>query len=78
MRHLLGADELVEFLFGQVAEFQGGLLQAGALVMGFFGDFGGFVVADLRTQRGDQHQRILHVLLDALLIQLHSVARSGR
>ena len=78
MRHIFGADDFVEFFAGEVAELQGSFAQAEVLVVSLVRDLGGFVVADFRAQRGDQHQRILHVLLDALAIRAPCPARSGR
>ena len=41
----------MEFLAGEVAEFQRGFEQAGLIDMGRVGDLGGFVVSNLRRQR---------------------------
>ena len=40
--------------------------------MGFLGDRGGVVVADVRVERGDQHQRRAHQLVDATVVGLDS------
>ena len=57
--HVLGADQLVELLGGQVAELDRRLLQGLPVVVGVLGDRGGLVVADVRVERGHEHQRAL-------------------
>src|SRR5690242_21928677 len=68
--HILGLDEGVEFGGGDEAELDGGFPQAEAFVMRGLGDFGGVVVADFGRERGDQHQRIVHVAVDGVLVRL--------
>ena len=38
--------------------------------MRFLGDLRGFVIADVRIERGDQHEGILHVVIDSLQVRL--------
>src|SRR5262245_51348577 len=54
--HVRWTDPAVELLGGDVAELQRGLPEAEALVMGRQGDLGGLLVADVRRQRGHQHE----------------------
>ncbi len=54
--HLLRPHPLVELLGRDEARGDGGLAQAGALLVRLLGDLGGLVVADVRIQRRDQHQ----------------------
>ena len=67
-----GSNKLVEFLRGQVTQFKRGFAKAEMLVMCFVRDFRRFVVANLGAQSGDQHQRVLNVLLDAFAIDFHA------
>jgi len=66
--HVLGFDEGVEFFGGDVAEFEGGIAEADAGVVGGFGDLGGVVVADLGDERGDEHHGIVDVAVDLLAV----------
>jgi len=62
--HVLRFDEGVEFFGGDVAEFEGGFAKADLGVVGGFGDLSGLVVTDFRNERGDEHERIIDVMLD--------------
>nr|GEU28044.1 chaperone protein DnaJ A6, chloroplastic [Tanacetum cinerariifolium] len=87
--HVDRYDPLVELFGRHVAERQCRLLQGRAFVLGFLGDGRGLVVADVRRQRGDQHQRALHQLgnapkvgldpVDAMLLEAaHAVGQQAR
>lgn len=64
MGHVLGFDGGVELFGGDVAEFDGGVAEVDAGVVRGFGDFGCVVVADFGSERGDQHERILHIAVN--------------
>ena len=68
--HLLGPHEAVEFLTGEMAEDDGRLPERALVLVRVFGDGGGVVVADVRVERGHEHQRIADVLGDPLLVGL--------
>src|SRR4029077_467565 len=70
MGHVFGLDQGVEFVTGEVTEFDGGLFEAGLLMVSMVSDFGGVVVADFGSERGDEHQRILDVAVDDFAVQL--------
>ena len=55
-----------------MAQFDCGVLQAGALDVGGVRDFCGIVVTDFRSQSGDKHQRILDVVPDLCAIDLNA------
>src|SRR5919197_5878172 len=55
--HLLGPDPLVELLGGDQPELHRGLLQRLVLLVRLLGDLRCVVVADVRVERGEQHQR---------------------
>ena len=59
MGHVFGLDQGVEFVAGEVTELDGGFFEAGFLMVSMVSDFGGVVVADFGSERGDEHQRIL-------------------
>src|SRR4029077_19010694 len=73
MGHVLGLDEGVEFFGGDVAEIKGGFAEADVGLMSGFGDLGGLVVADFGSEGGDEHQRILDVVIDLLAIGFDAV-----
>ena len=50
----------VELLRGDVAQGQRRVPQGAALGVGALGDLGRLIVADVRGQRGDQHQRVVY------------------
>jgi hypothetical protein len=60
----------VEVLAADVAERQRRFAQRAAVAVRALGDLGGAVVADVRGQRGDQHQRALEQFGDALAPRL--------
>lgn len=70
MGHVFGLDQGVEFVTGEVTEFDGGFFEAGLLMVSMVSDFGGVVVADFGSERGDEHQRILDVAVDDFAVQL--------
>ena len=72
-RHFFWLYPLVEFFRRQMAELQRRLTKAQVFMVRGVRNFGGFIVSDLWTERGDQHQRIVYVFLDASQIKLHSV-----
>src|SRR6185312_2243107 len=70
--HLRRVDDAVELRLGDKAKLQGGLFQRQVVVGGVMRDLRRLVVADHRRQGGDQHQRLLHVLLDLLEVRPRS------
>ncbi len=68
--HLLRPHPLIELPGGHVAERDRGVLERKALLVRVLGDLRRFIVADVRVQRGDEHQRFTHQLLDARRIGL--------
>src|SRR5215472_19008696 len=68
--HLLRPHPLLELLLRDVAERDGRLLEGGAFAMRLLRDRGGLVVADVRIERRDEHQRALKQLTDALAVGL--------
>ena len=50
----------------------GGCAQSAAFLVGFLGDGGGLVVADVRVQRRHQHQGALHQFVDAFAVGLNA------
>src|ERR1700730_17105600 len=71
MRHLFQAHTFVDLALGQVAELERCLAKTYPLVLSRMCDLPSLVVADLRAERGHEHERILHILLGALGIQFH-------
>src|SRR3990172_4795239 len=67
--HALGPHQAVEFLLEHMAEPYRLLTQGGAALMRGLGDLARLVVADMRRKRRHQHERLLHMLLDALPIR---------
>ncbi len=78
MGHVFGFDQGVEFFGGEEAEFDGGFTETGLFVVSGLGDLGGIVVANSGSEGSDQHQGILHVVVDGLAIQFDADARSDR
>ena len=66
--HVLGTDDLIEFVFRDESQIGGFLLEGRAVFMGGFRDLRRLVIADLRRQCGDQHERALHELVYAVQI----------
>ena len=54
--HVSGHYPFVKLLAGHVAAGYCGFAQAGAFLVGLFGDVGGLVVADVGVESCDQHQ----------------------
>lgn len=54
--HRFGIDPKVKLRNGNVAQRKRSLFQRRTFVMGLLGDFGGFVIADVGSQRRDQHE----------------------
>src|SRR5256714_11848314 len=71
VRHLFGTDVLVELLAGEEAEFDCGLAQRDALTVRVLGDLGGVVVADVWVERGDEHERVVQVLVNARAVEFY-------
>ena len=59
--HLLGAEDFVEALRGQVAQGDAGFPQGDALLIGQLRHPGGILIADVGIQRRDQHEGIVEV-----------------
>ena len=68
MGHVLGLDEGVEFFGGDEAELDGGFAEAHAFLVRDLGDFGGIVIADFRSEGGDEHQGIVDVAIELLAV----------
>src|SRR5438270_3966183 len=68
--HPLGTHPLVELRFRDVTERERRFLERRPLAVRFFCDGCGLVVADMRIERGHEHQRALEQLLDARTIGL--------
>ena len=68
--HRVGAHPAVEVRRAHVAQRERGLAQRGALAVRLLRDLGGAVVADVRRERGHQHERALDQLADARLVRL--------
>src|SRR5262245_62110179 len=66
--HFLGIDCFIESVSRDGAGPSRLLAQRRALGMRCFGDARRLVVADLRCQRGDEHERALQLLADAQLV----------
>ena len=64
-KHLVYLNPLVELFAGEEAERQSGLLEIGAVLVGLLGDLGRLVVADVRVERRDEHERLLRIHVDA-------------
>ena len=56
-----------------MAERDGGLLQRGALLVRLLRDLGRLVVADVRVEAGDEHERVLQVALDHRAVRLDAL-----
>jgi hypothetical protein len=71
--HVFGFDQGVKFFGAEVAEFDSGFAQAGFFVVRGVRDLGGVVVSDFGGECGDQHERIFHVVIDDLAVELDSL-----
>jgi hypothetical protein len=58
--HVFRFYPLVELFGGEQTEFNGGLLKILAFLVRLLGDLRGIVIADMRIERRDQHQRTFH------------------
>src|SRR5207253_2033737 len=65
-----GADDAVELLAGEEAELDGRLAERLPLAVGLLRHLGGLVIADVRIERGHQHERVFQVVLDLLPVRL--------
>src|SRR6266513_4143469 len=68
--HLLRPNPLVELFRRDVPQRERGRLERGALPVRLLRDLRRLVVADVRVERGDEHERILQELGDALAPRL--------
>ena len=78
--HVLRPDPLLELFLSQVAEIESLLLQSRPVLVGGLGNLGRLVVADVRVEGRDQHERLVHQLVDLLLVGLdthHAVVSEG-
>src|SRR5258708_40037665 len=64
--HPLGPHPLLELLGRDVAQRERRLLEGGSFLVRLLRDLRGLVVADVRVERGDEHEGILQELGDAL------------
>jgi hypothetical protein len=55
----------------QIAECESGIFKVGSLLVGFLRNLRRLVIADVRIQRGNKHERILHVIGDALVVRFN-------
>src|SRR5213595_3420544 len=69
--HLFWTDVLVELLAGEETEFDCGLAQRDALLVCVLGDLGGVVVADVRVECRDEHERVVQVLVNARAVEFY-------
>src|SRR5207248_1111185 len=65
-------DPLIELLGSDESELECSFLQRGSFLVRRLGDLRRLVVADVRIERGDQHQRLAHQLPDPLAVGLDS------
>src|SRR5262249_23769695 len=63
---------LLELVFGKKAEANGSLAQTNVFHVRSVGNLSCFVVSDFRSQRRDQHQRVLHVRVDLGAVEFDS------
>ena len=68
MSHLLRLHQPVEFGSCHEAESNCFFLESRAVRMCSLGDFRGIVVANLRRERRDEHERATHQLIDSLFV----------
>src|SRR5215217_1707563 len=67
--HVLGDDVAVELVGGLVPELDRRLFERALVLVRVLGDGGRVVVADVLVERGNQHERVAHVLGDLLLVR---------
>ena len=70
--HFFWPNEAIKFRRAHKSEAQGFLAQRRAIGMRCLGNLRGFIVADPRCERGDQHQRPLHEFADARFVSANS------
>src|SRR5947209_909593 len=70
--HLFRFDVLVKLLACQESKLYGGFAQRYAFLVGILGNLGGVVVADVRIERCDEHERVLQVLVNLLAVKLYA------
>src|SRR5215831_10907015 len=75
--HLFRIDDLVKALLVDVTRLERGFLQGQPLFVRLMGDGRGLVVADLRNQRGHQHQRAVDHLVNPLPMELRPLDREA-
>src|SRR3989440_3114884 len=68
--HVLRMHPLIELLGGDETELQRRFFQGDAFLVRRLRDLRRFVVADVRVESSDQHQRLPHQLRDALAVRL--------
>src|SRR5471032_495004 len=69
MRHIGRDDEAIEIGFVHVTQFERRLLEILVLVVGFFRDLRGLVVADVGSERRHQHQGFAQMTRDDGLVR---------
>ena len=75
LSHALRSHQAIKVPAIEVAETNGFLTQGGAVGVRGFGNLGGLVVADGGRERGHEHQRALHQLVDPLFVGAEAGAR---
>src|SRR5436305_1418858 len=71
MCHLFRLDVTVELLAGEKAEFDCGLAKADAFLVCVLGYLGGVVVANVRVESRDEHERVAQVLVYARAVEFN-------
>ena len=69
MHHLLRIDHAIELILCDKPEFERALFQREVVIHCEMRNLRRFVVADDRRERGHQHERFVHVLLDLFQIR---------
>src|SRR5439155_24780518 len=72
MCHLFRLNQFIKFLTGQKAQLDCRLAQADSLLMSVLGNLSRVVIADMRIQSGDQHQRAAQMFIYLLTIDRHA------
>src|SRR5262249_10782033 len=72
-RHVLGPDPTVEVVRGDEAEIERSLLELEPVLVRVLGDLRRAVVADVCVERSHEHERVLDVLGDPLLVRFETV-----
>src|SRR5579863_7993976 len=63
----------MEFLFGEIPQLQCGLEQASLLDVSGVGNLRSLVVANFRSERRNQHERVLYIPINFSPVDLNSV-----